>query len=932
MFSLADSRVDEIALFSCLESVRDIRMVYRKRISKTHPATFSKAWQHYDVETSSFMRCKTLGLLRRIKALSFLCLGQYMYFELIIDEFEPHAGVPQPGLGGLRMPDMPTTMGQNLTMQTTTQKVDDNRTTEGAQPFTHIARRNMHETPIQYGNIVKRPIPVATFMWQVGDVVGTILYSARLPDDLLTNCQQIQPFNNMYLWRGNIKLRLHVNSTQFHQGLMWMGYVPGVCMTVANTMVFSRTNWSNLPGGYCNAFAPNDIELEVPFLNPRDFTFTKQLDNDTIEGSVGTLYIGVMSQLATTGTTTQRVDCTLFVEFPDSQFYLPKAVDDCVSLDMPRFYDAVRTPELDTTRHEPFETHGGSNSVHKSVEINYWGVNDSNIGTELEGDELDATSKLSGTVEGASMDKPFVGTNPAPTVRKAIGTFNNKANIEFIDKLTNEGKEQCPAKKAHYARHYDEMNISYILSISSFATELVWNTTDIAYTVIKSGLICPSPINVNDRVDPAGADAYGFAQTPLDYLTGQFLYWKGPINLHVKVLASCFQAGLIRVSAVYGDYSMASNAHENNCQWSAYINLKDSTRDYDFTFEFPCTVPYLRCTSQHYTDLTTFQRTQMCVGSYYFTVMNPLTVGTGATTNVKLQMYWSAPKLNYYFLKPPSVVPSDATVPPALLEPVPEAFEPQMLKVGHPLSTEPFVVKLEPVSPVFQARRLKVRYLVDEYFRKLTDPFEPHMQVEEPQATQAGAGIILGTKAYAPPLRYTNLLPTVSLRDLMRRYIPVVLGTGANTNFYVASLTSSHNTQPTSNMYWIFGCMYLGRRGGSRYKILRNITAGSSTPVSYTPQSITFVGRSTTQVYSQFSAVAQAVAPINEVETSFTSEYNYLMHLQYAGTGDQHFVNEGSLNVPASAQSDIYYAGADDFRLGVFLGPPMCVILYQDLV
>ena len=276
----------------------------------------------------------------------------------------------------------------------------------------------------------------------------------------------------------------------FHQGMLWMGYVPGVCREVVETKFGTSlfTRWSQLPGQYLNAFRANDIELEIPFLHPRNHLYTKNMDPTTVEGSVGTLIIGVFSALQVGDGGSADVSCSLFVELPEAQFRLPYGADSCIAPTFDRRFtriiptDLTKEPPGSMRRIPKFEQRGGSTSrqtVNNEYNITYSGVTDSNIGIELEGDELDSSPTNTTDVDmkaqqGSSMDKITVTRNPLPVVTRGLGFFNNRAGMEFIDRLTLDHREQAITKKSHFSREVDEMNLGYLNSVCSFVNRNTW--------------------------------------------------------------------------------------------------------------------------------------------------------------------------------------------------------------------------------------------------------------------------------------------------------------------------------------------------------------------------------------------------------------------------------------------------------------------------
>lgn len=864
----------DLTLFSkIMNPAYQCSQICRRRVSLEGRLT--GRMEKFDIEDLKWRKFTT-GLVKP--------LGYYFkYYYFVETEFEQHSGTNT--AEDFRF-------GSTLVNEGTNIKIDHDRTTSKIKRPDPTSKM-MQESRIEYSNIVKKWYVVHTGVWSVADTDGTILASFAIPTDLINNCQQRQPFNNNLLFRGDVDVKIKVNSTQFHQGLLYMGYAPSITKDVANLLYPNkRTMLSNLPCGYVNAFAPNEIMLRIPHTNPRDYIFTNQSGTTSLEGCYGTLMVAVFNQLmAATGSTT-TVNYTIWVSIPNAEFYLPTPISVCSELDVRRHLCAP----------EKFEKHGGRNSTHKTVIINYGGVNDSCINSELEGDDFDTSQSASADIQasnGAMMDKPFICTNSIPAVRKAAGFLNAKSNLEFVDKLTNNQNEMAISKFHHFSRDKDEMLLAQMLSITSFAGEVQWTTSSAADTQIMSGLITPAPINTTFR-SAATNPVYAQQQTIMDYLSGQFTYWSGPINMHVKIMAAAFQTGMLRVSAVYGDYTFASSSSAANCQWASYIDLKDNKREYDFTFEFPATVPYLRCNTKKDISLSQAEKVARTLGSWYVHVINPLTVGPGLPTVVTLMVFFSGPSLQYYFQRKSRVVPTD--------------FEPEFV----------------------QDERKKEDELLNFDF---IDTFEKHgdevvtQDKPEDQKKQATKGIILGTDPkYLPPKRSLNIQPTTSIRDLIKRYVLVNKQT-SSTEFVFGNLNLQNVVAAEANSWWTWSCLYAGWRGCIRLKICYRTepaTAARPSYVAWTPLTFTPDNIGTNSRQCNFTNMAIVPTPVHEVECSFTTEFGYLMHAEYAAAADVQFTYHGSLKIDSVIMFwDIWVAGGDDLRFGIFLGPPLCAV-YDD--
>jgi len=843
--------------------------------------------------------------------------------------FEKHSKLFNPFQSGT------THFGTTPNLQSEPTKVDERPTRPGSRPHKRESDLfPLDESMISYSNIVKREIVADKFDVALTDPVG-IIKTYNLPMDLVTNCQQAQGFYNNYLWKGNVKVTMVVSSTQFHQGMLYMGFVP--CMSKTQTLINfdNKVSQSNLPNcGYVDVNRPQPLEMLINYAHPRSYIHANSASDTSIEGSLGTLIVAVWDQLAGATGASTSIPVTILVSFPDSEFYLPVAVDACVSLTEKRdILSATKRYEKckknsDLSR---FETHGQSQSS-ESTTINYYqGVNNSNIGTETVGDQLDQTSNFQPETDvqvgGSKMDKPFVGVNPHPLAKKVSGYMNNKANIEFVDKLTNEGREQCPTQIGHFNREDDEMSLKWMLSIASFGGQIQWHATDMAGTQIFALLLTPSPINCSLRSAPV-ADVV-LPQTIMDYLSGNFLYWRGRMNIHLKLPTTKFQSGMLRVSVVYGTYSATASLEEANCQFMSYIDLKEDKREFNYTVEFPSTTQFLQTSSLHRSQMTLAQLREVAVGMLYIHVINPLVVGSGAPTTVNLQSFYSGPELEYFFLKPASVI-IEATEGAMRTN---NRGQPN-LKAKQRFMTEKGYIQRRDSDPAKD-------------FEKV-EKFEKHSAVTPENSTvplasqpqMAADGIVLGTKPKTPHVFYQklNLLPTTSLRDLIRRYHLIYKGDLPNNNTAMAfdyQYIQNLGTQPTQIL-----CMYVGFRGEARWKVFKCYTGNAKDTLTYAYWRP--VGSSQGQAISSqfqefFSITDGSGQTAIEAETSQTHEYNFMINNHFVDAGDLYLTEPGQFCVRQSgftaatgsaATAHVFWAGGDAFRAGLFVGPGWCTVKF----
>lgn len=841
---------------------------------------------------------------------SFVLREKFWFRKLDIVGFEFHSNkIPRP-----EMPSMH--FGAEFNPQAFPNPVDDDYNTNSG-----VARRDpvimpIMETPVSYSKLVSREIVVDNLPVTTTDAEGTFIKLYNVPQDFLANCQQKQAFNNNYLGRGNVKVKVTVSSSQFHQGMLCVFFAPMISkMTFETLWSGDKTQISNLQCGYIDLNRPQPLEMIINYSHLENYLRLQSASEISVEGSLGVFGVHVFDalQVATGGSTS--VNAAITVSFDGWEFYLPVAVDTCSSLSLPRKFTSRRTPK--------FEQHGNHVSNISNSYTVFKNISDSMMATELHGDEFDnkqsADLQVDASLEAdaSNMDKPCLPINPQVVTLKNSQYFNNETNIESLNKLTLVASEQCPAKRGHFGRINDECSIRYIASKSSFIAEVPWTTTNVPGDQLFSLLLGSSPINNSIRPVPTG-DSDPISQSYLDYLSGQFMYWRGRTNIHFKIVASNFQTGILRVGIVYGKYDATATANEANCQFMEIIDLKEGKREYNFTAEFPATTQYLACDSTHRLQMTSDQIAGCSVGTMYLHVINPLTVGVGATNNIHIQVFASSSDIEYFFMRPAQV----------------EANTPNLM------SMEAYKAK----------RHVKVEAKSD-FKNKQTSTFQQQSatgdfapQLSQGQASMGAPGTVVGTvpaKVTPIPKRghVTNLAPIKSLRMIMKRYMKIYnnnsIGNGNVLTFNIIDLTGV-NTQP-----WQWLCMYAAYRGNMRWKIYQ-IGTGTGGSAFYQVWAGVPGSTASPAIDASFQSPWDLKCGSDnnhcfEEETSFVTPYNYMLNPAFVQPGTAEnaaYTDCGSLKTIVTwtagtgntVLQTVLWAGGDDFRMGLLIGPTFCTV------
>lgn len=212
---------------------------------------------------------------------------------------------------------------------------------------------NFYGDPVDPMDIIARckiPGRVARFTWGVSDTTGTILNPFRsigvqprsipvtpsisVVDDFGIRVEQNETMLSFFskyfaYWRGSLKFTVEVVCTKFHQGQIFMAFVP-TCPyqgTVYN-MATSVVTFAEAKNCYCATLdlsLNNRTEITIPYVSPLDYSRTGFESEDKIRGpwaaannsAIGALYFFVQNPLDVTSTVASNVGVNVYISAGD---------------------------------------------------------------------------------------------------------------------------------------------------------------------------------------------------------------------------------------------------------------------------------------------------------------------------------------------------------------------------------------------------------------------------------------------------------------------------------------------------------------------------------------------------------------------------------------------------------------------------------------
>lgn len=414
----------------------------------------------------------------------------------------------------------------------------------------------------QFTDMCDRFIPWTHFVWTTNDLENQSIVDGVLPLSFLNShgkvyCDTVNfiPFNVHAYWRGDIEIKVHVNSNMFQSGQLigsWL-YAADSFASSANKIAGPR--YSNIaqhvqkPHIIVSAGASNEATLYIPYRHVTPFLRTKPVFKNTMAATkaldMGRFVLAVMVPLATGVNAQSPKECsgTIFVRLVSSHF-------------TGKFSGAIAKPEMA-------------------------GV-------------LDLVKNVAGTVDKVlgdiNCDNP-PDTRPAPfwVPINAQNWSHGTKTREPINTLRLDGRIIGCGRSPDVG--YSETNIHRIASVYGLLKPFVWSYSDKTSNVAGYQLwgMSVHPQCDKDKLFTSaaqGARMATYTVPPIGVVSSLFCYWRGSIDFKFEIIATSKHTGRILVAYIPGivDYSKVTLQQAMS---SPNIEFSLNTGTTSFTFRVP---------------------------------------------------------------------------------------------------------------------------------------------------------------------------------------------------------------------------------------------------------------------------------------------------------------------------------------------------------
>lgn len=728
--------------------------------------------------------------------------------------------------------------------------------------------------------------------------------------------------------RGDVKIRVVINSTPFQAGLLRLSYFPCSDTLGSEALMhrYSRQTISQLPGAYLN-IQDNAVEVTIPYVAPPTYLM-RDLVSPTVP-SWGSIYLDVFEVLRT-GSGPTSVNFTIWMSMENvelsGQLYPQCAHDECPQRgrsyrkrqrqvpptppptpesspeDFLRSYRAkgnlwqwfrqsVRPQMADSelprrrrTRKAPTpidqESNGGKGPLTRILDSGARLAKDAAsfpMLTALAQPTSWALAAASAAANTLGWSKPTV---TADAGRFMKGNLLNGQNFDGGDmsvplSLVADNKISTITDAA--PDDIDEMSFKYINQVWAYHYDFQWSTSAVAGTQLTAAALGPKTFWNNSTL--GGKTVSTIPPCALgSTICGLY---RGGFELKVTVVKTGFHTGTLAISYAPGKQAVTPISYANtNYLYRAIVDIQEGN---EFTFKFP------------YILAQSFTNVSDNIGAFSIHVVNPLLAPAtvASTCDVFLQIR-GADDLQY-------AAPGDWAYAPV----VPQGIHNEDVE---PITKELGVKGVDP-EPVHHCQQS-----IGEYCSSILMLMKSHWTLQSSNAV-----------TYPKNSRSITIQ---AHRFAGERYNGVTWG------------LAEFGGDPIS----FFASCYVFSRGAMRYKFAYSAQGAASN--TYMLKALTTAGGTTSYYSNVASSVTNsmsnggaafseriAVVPADNgglaVQVPFYSRYRYMLNqfIVAPGTGALEYMPNNALAIDQSGNDTIWMRSlGDDFQFSYFVGVPVFTV------
>ncbi|DAZ87502.1 TPA_asm: polyprotein [Strongylocentrotus purpuratus associated pircornavirus 1] len=431
-----------------------------------------------------------------------------------------------------------------------------------------------------HANFFARPVVIHTFSWEP----DVDYYENISPWELyMTDSKVVNRLNHFKMFKGNLHLRLYINGSPFSQGCMMCSYFP-----------YNFINDEVVPTEDNGFLAIQESQRQHIMLDPTNSTggdlvlpFTAQFDMLSVDEYTffGPLTFRSLNELRHANGATTSLTVTVTAWMDNMELSAPSAVD-AVSL-------IPQSGESD-------EYGKGALSKPATAVANAAGALAKMPAIAPYAQAAQLGARMVASVASAfGFSRPSIIQDDCTMNPRPMGNMASCYSGDTAVKLSTDPKQGVSiGSEVVGVSKNDDMNIARMCQIPSFITN-----ANYAASAAPGLEIARIPIQpVQYRYSPISDSLF---LTPSALAAMPFTYWRGTINVTLKIIASNYQRGRLRVTFEPNAIADTSAEPEYNVIQSYLIDIAEDTTT-TFKIGWGSTPGMLRVPSTGVTSTTDF--------------------------------------------------------------------------------------------------------------------------------------------------------------------------------------------------------------------------------------------------------------------------------------------------------------------------------------
>lgn len=465
-------------------------------------------------------------------------------------------------------------------------------------------------TPVDIESFMFRPYKMSTISWASTSAIGTSLYSAEFPKNLLSTSSTLtSKLNEVAWWRPDLEFEIQINATKFHYGRLIAVIIP-----FSDTLSSSSTSaqlYSTWPEWYqLSPNAQQSLKIFVPY---RHWIRKLSVGNTSVVfDRLFTLNIAVASPLssamsATVAPAVVTVYCRVVA--PNMGSFAPDL--------------SAQSGEEEALVAKGMTAVPLKSTISKVIDI----VTDSNV-------VVSAAKDITRLVYEAGMSIPI---NPAPTNSMQI-RMPLLAKSNDLPNTVNLGPSvsACVDKDDRTLVNGtdDDMDIVKFVSQPSILYTGHVLSTSASGTIMWQTQLNPQVMVYGDYVFTPGTDlVYGL---PIYYTARMFKKWRGSFKIHISFISSAFHS--CRVRFVWNPSPQSNAPSYSDLQ---RVNMFNVLMDINKQTDYSILIPYDSCCEWLDCEMSTSKPITSSVGHCAMYLETKLTSAVDTVQPIMYQVFIS---------------------------------------------------------------------------------------------------------------------------------------------------------------------------------------------------------------------------------------------------------------------------------------------------